>query len=105
MVGTRNTGALYAGGRVAVYRTQKVLAAYVTGRVAAARPRLNWSNSRFAAMWLGGLRPMHGRRMNDKTSERASEGAIDGPDNDPMTREFIPGRVLHSRDGSRADPT
>ena len=54
----RNTGGtLYAGGRVAValYRTQVVLAAHVTGRVAAARLRLDWSNSRFATMRLGGL--------------------------------------------------
>ena len=55
---TRCTGAMCAGGRVAValYRTQVVLAAHVTGRVAAARLRLDWLNSRFAAMWLGGLR-------------------------------------------------
>jgi len=59
---TRCTGALCAGGRVAAtfYSTQVMLAVHVTGRVAAARLRLDWSNSRFAAIWLGGLRRQAG---------------------------------------------
>ena len=45
-----------AGHTGSLDRATQVVLAHVTGRVAAARLRLDWSNSRFAAMWLGGLR-------------------------------------------------
>ena len=45
----------------------QVCTAHVTGRVAAARQCLDWSNSRFAAMWLGGLQA----RMRDSVTPEA----------------------------------